>query len=76
MEYETYETDENYYDDFAAEDDKTKVRKQKHIQANIYTYTCNFKNSKALSSKCIFKKSFQRDNISIAHEGHSKQSRA
>ena len=28
MEYETYETDENYYDDFAAEDDKTKVRKQ------------------------------------------------
>ena len=38
MEYETYETDENYYDDFAAEDDKTKVRKQKHIQANIYIH--------------------------------------
>lgn len=54
MEYETYETDENYYDDFAAEDDKTKVRKQKHIQANIYTYPCNLKKSKSIIKQMHF----------------------
>ena len=57
MEYETYETDENYYDDFAAEDDKTKVRKQKHIQANIYIHM-QFEKFKSIIKQMDFLKIF------------------